>query len=351
MKRICLWMLSLLLLLLCACQSTLTPQTPTDPPPADEVQPETPEQNEDPQEPQQDDEKKKEDEKEETVEYKSEYEKIEALSEKDPRYRWIKLFLDRDSEGCANFLRDSFPQANGEREEQFDEWFAPLKTLVFGEYSVTEVTREHEYGEYSALIFEFEVTESGFDTFPVGTYAYEVILGRMASANWHKEDRLEIQNEDAATFFHFFLAHIYSSAAIKEQTESVKIDILSAVEYYNRENGGEYAKIPKEELQKGALAIFGVENFVPNDFEATLTDGVYHVNAHGAFSPSHEILEVKENQNEVVVTVQFYADIMNLSKSHLVRYTIELTDGDYPVRLASVERLEDGVWDPYVWMA
>ncbi|MBQ2730891.1 MAG: hypothetical protein IJF24_02600 [Clostridia bacterium] len=351
MKRICLWMLSLLLLLLCACQSTLTPQAPTDPPPADEVQTETPEQNEDPQEPQQDDEKKKEDEKEETVEYKSEYEKIEALSEKDPRYRWIKLFLDRDSEGCANFLRDSFPQANGEREEQFDEWFAPLKTLTFGEYSVTEVTREHEYGEYSALIFEFEVIESSFDTFPVGTYAYEVIHGRMAPASWHKEDRLEIQNEDAATLFHFVSSHIYSAAATKEPTESAKIGIFDAVKYFYRENGGELGKIPKEELQNGALAIFGVENFVPNDYEATLTDGVYHAIGHGGFSPSHEILEVKEDQNKVVVTAQFYADIMNLSKSHLVRYTIELTDGDYPVRLASVERLEDGVWDPYVWMA
>ncbi len=349
MKKVFIFILITLFLFLCACQPSIVQpeQTPDRMPNESEKEPQTAEPSPEVEK----EEPEQEDEKEETVEYKSEYEKIEVLSEKDPRYRWIKLFLDRDSEGCANFLRDRDPQDWDERDAQYDEWFTSLKTLVFGEYSVTEVTREHEYSEYSALIFEFEVTESSFDTFPVGTYAYEVILGRMAPANWHKEARLEIQNEDAATLFKFVSSHIYSAAAIEEQTPSAKTDIFDAVKYFYRENGGELGKIPKEELQNGALATFGVENFVPNDFEATLTDGVYHAIGHGGFSPSHEILEVKEDQNKVVVTVQFYADIMNLSKSHLVRYTIELTDGDYPVRLASVERLEDGVWDPYVWMA
>lgn len=285
----------------------------------------------------------------------SEYEFIEKMAENDIRYKWVKAFIDKNSETCANMVQNLPQEYWTERNELYFEWYKKIESLEFGEYSVEEI---NEDSSIKTLSFKFEIVKSELDTIPVGTYLYHITEGVIASVHWEKiepnDSVSSIENSsDIVTILTLLTPQIQSfNANDYTVTENKQIDsgIYYVLDYcYKNWLGVDYG-MTRENIEVGAKQMFGISNYIPPSDITNFNNGVYTSNYLPSYSVAHDILSIEENDGEYSCYVQFYSDPMKIVKSCKVRYVFEKNNSEYRYTVKSIETVDSGMYSPLVWV-
>lgn len=228
-----------------------------------------------------------------------------GLKEDDPRYLYIKAFLEKDT--------DTLEKICCVKKGVYDSY----KTLEIGEYFVS-VKNEIVY-------FSFDIISSGLDTLPVGEYDYEVnmILDSevvIVPVNHLYKDSTSAQIE---------LAHWLGISIVYQFYDYENLDSKCA-EYYCKNITDyllcRYGDMTLEKIQEYALKIFNIKDFEPKG-PITYKNGVYSAGGHGGRIWAIDYIEEKEEDDITYLTVQYYADFSRTIKSHIVKYKMKNIDG------------------------
>ncbi len=265
------------------------------------------------------------------------------MAQSDVRFGWVKAFIEKDVTACADMMQIFSEEYWDERNYKYYEWFEYLNLIELGGYSV-ELTKDDNGND--ELYFNFEIVKSDYDVFPIGTYRYAVYEGMMSKAAWVRVDKEEPELDE------------WISENISYFVQILTLD--KASDYWKRAADGIYLAvfaqkaqtdnlISVEALQAGALAMFGIEDFVPGDGFALPVDGGYSMKGRGGVVAEFELDKLETDGAKSDIYVQFFADPVHTVKSYYVKYSFEKTDGDHPYKLLSVEVIDEGKYSPFYW--
>ncbi len=268
--------------------------------------------------------------------------------EGDERFKWIKNFLECDTEEFAKVLYHS---SKGLFRDALD---AAFNGVVFGEFVVEELM-DSWGNEYMA--FEFEITSSDSDDFPVGDYLIRI--------NYHTSDnsianisflkRAGVLFLDYEGYEDYFTRRIFNYFCNEYTDVTSPIATLIAYSLYTKVNDG-YNKQPEltqEQIEEVGKIIFG-EGYEFEDYRlvcAMEKDGVkyYHPVGMGGTSAYHSIISRTETDETITYDVRYHADSYYLTTAFVMRYTFEKVDSEYMYRFVSVELLESNGLDNYTF--
>lgn len=282
--------------------------------------------------------------KKEDINIATVYETISKKAETDPRYMWIKAFIDADADTCSDLVNTLPEETYDERCRLYKTWYGNFKTITIGDYSVSEAD--------GYVDFKFEVTSSKHDVFTEGTYHYKVTDGVVSAVHWERVDS-EKPNETLA--YSLSLVNIISPFCSELKADSDLTDISDEAVFHVvffsnsdiREDGG----IDAEFLHNGAEIMFGVSDFSPSSATAVLENGRYSLAGKGGFNVAKEIINAEKSNDMITLDVQFYADPMKTVKSLLIRFTLAENDTEYKYTFENIEVLSEGLYSPFVWMS
>ena len=235
----------------------------------------------------------------------------------------IRAFLDNDTDKLEDLA--FLPRG----------MYADYKTLVIGDY---EIVYEQVEEFWTILHFNFEITESGMDTLPVGKYTTRVEDGMHGRAFIYIRETEEINSPVYDTVRRWFgtcVNYIITPDLIAEMSDSMRGDISETVMSLMPKSEDGH---PLEDIQACAEKYFGISGFAPG---LAYDNGKYYVAAHGGESWVYTIV----NADNSTVNVQFFADYMRTVKSHLVAYKIEEIEGQFVIKDCQI--LEESQYEPY----
>lgn len=274
------------------------------------------------------------------------YDYICEMAESDVRFKWVKAFIEKDIETCVDMVRTRSEEYWTERDRKYAEWFEYLDLIEIGDYSAEIGTAVDTFGyEYEYLMFSFEITDSDYDVFPVGTYSYRISEGVMSDAAWTRTDITEPEMDEWFEWSMLLYAHILTLDETSEYWDMASDAIFQIIHAESNVNG-----ITTEEAFKtDAFAAFGIEDYVPNVYGAVAVDGGYTVRAGGGPVAHYRVDKVEQTGGTTDIYLQFYADPMNTVKAYYVKYSFEKIEGKYPYKLLSVDILDEGMYFPFYW--
>ena len=276
------------------------------------------------------------------------YEHIKNKADSDVRYRWIKAFLDKDYNTCAELLSVFPKEQQTERDKLYSDWYKILTQLTFGDYSVKETDK--------FLIFSFDIIKSNYYGFNIGSYTYKVTNGVSAAVYWERMDAEQcIVDEDIRSLITIMAPHIWS---FENPQDNLNSHIDNRIEkgifyvlYFCQNNWlGNNGAIDEADISTGAYEMFGVKDYEPPKSIADYNENGYSLKYLGAPCASFDIVEVKKTGQQHKVYVQFYADSMKVIKSYYVEYIFEKTDSEYRYKIQSAEVLDEGTYSPFTWV-
>lgn len=258
-------------------------------------------------------------------------------------------FLNKDAKAMADFFRSPDPEKWDERERGYERWYQALSSVTFGESRFEKVDKDGA----RFLRFTFEVTESDFERFPIGTYEYSIESSPAFTVSWRRISPAALSAPDSVYRLLYFLGcGVWDKTDLNKTNETNNFYLLDAVFAYAAKVRGtstDEVGLSAAEIEAYAVHLFGCD--LSLDCEALFTkekDGLYYMGGHGGSTVSREIVSVRREDGRVVLDVRFFADVLCIANSHLVRYTFEETGDAFGARLLDVERLETGECDPYI---
>lgn len=216
-----------------------------------------------------------------------------------------------------------------------------IKNVEFGDYTITAISSE--YGDYE-IILKVEVIESDADFFPVGANIYriseglpDVVITHADSDKGVRKDNFSDTPAQKALNQWFSTCYGYQFPEFGELPDDDMyrryLDYSTAEKCYMSDIG-EYiiltsgkGMLTYQDMNDSAQKYFGVEFIFPKGMGPVIEEnGIYYVGGHGGELWGLSVIgEVQEN-DEVTVTVQFYADFSKLVKSHLIDYKFKILD-------------------------
>ena len=279
--------------------------------------------------------------------YEEVYETIKEKSFYDVRYKWIKAFIDKDAKSCSELLHILPDEYQSERDKLYESWYEPIRTLAFGKINVEE---KDDY-----VSFTFEITESKYDVFPVGSYTYKVREGVVSKISWEKSSDEEMN--ESFNDIHDLIKVISPHSFYSFNNESKKISdkgdeaIFYTLHFCHSRWFGNSAGMTEEELKEGAHEMFGIDDYIPPETVAEYREGRYLLKSHGGHSVSAKIVKTEENGSEYTCYLQLYADPMDMAKSYLVKYTLRKIDTKYRYEFEEIEIKDEGLYEPFAWVS
>lgn len=234
-----------------------------------------------------------------------------GLYKTDIRYEYIKAFLDGNK---AKF--EELSDAKG--------LYTNIETLIIGGYQIKKIEKKRIYDgeEYSEqkILFTLDVTGSGFVPIGAGQHSYYINEGipcMYFSASGSETAETEAQAALSR------LLNITMEYDIRDmQLTEYIITALRSIDPAE--------SVKAADITEYAEKYFSVGNFMPDKrYEATLPDGtaVYEIPGHGGTHIIFSHAGEKPDGDDMILTVQFYADMSKLIKSHTVEYRMRKTDG------------------------
>lgn len=219
--------------------------------------------------------------------------------------------------------------------------YEDYKTLVIGDY---EIIREDNVESYGTMIyFNFEITESGMDTFPIGKYKTYISDGVEATVINYIRDEKEIPDTPAVDrvykWFRTCGNYIINPEIIGKMDDSMRSDISEMVmQILPPDDNGHTL----EDIQACALKYYGIENFIPGGVVGTFYDEVkYVIGGHGGELWKYDITDY----DDLSVTLQFYADYSMTVKSHLIKYILTKIEDNYII--IDCEIINESQYQPF----
>lgn len=288
----------------------------------------------------------------ETLEEESN-ENYKVINEKalyDDKYKWIKAFIDKDPKACSELMNILPDEYKSERENLYEKWYEPIKTLEFGNFSVND---KEDYVD-----FAFEVKESNYDIFPIGTYKYKVYDSAVAKVGWENvsDEDLDKEFDDIYNLISVVSSHKCFSFNDDNDQALDKVSATDAAIFYALnfcESKWSYNKntgVTLDELKEGAKEMFGIENYTPSPNDVEYKDGRYFPKTFGGVGISVDFLKTKEEGDSYICYAQFYADPMKMAKSYLVKYTLRKNNTKYRYKFEKIEIEDEGIYSPFIWV-
>lgn len=214
-----------------------------------------------------------------------------------------------------------------------------MKNVKFGEYTITP---EDFYGDLT-IVLDVEVLQSDIDLFPVGKKSYRIsnafpsmTIAPIDNAATGKYNFTDTPAQKALWLwfntcrgYHLpKFGELPSGDMYKEYTEyrgtAEEFYMTDIGEYILFTYGGDEG-LSAQEMQDYAKKCFGVDYSKHYDiiFEQ---DGLYYIGGHGGETWSLTVLDEVRKNDEITVTVQFYADFSKIVKSHLIEYHFKLLE-------------------------
>jgi len=256
-----------------------------------------------------------------------------------------KLELPEDFERHINLI-NAFINNNTDMLEDFAflkrGMYAEYKTLKVGNY---EIIRDYDEEHHIIILnFNFEITESGMDTLPVGKYQTQVNDGPNGTVMIFLSDtnKERISSPVTDTIYNWFATcvnYMITPDLIAEMSDGIRSDISETILQILPPDEKGY---PLEDIQACALKYYSISDFTPappvSDY---YTKGLYTVGGHGGETWVYDITESDENS----VTLQFYADYSATVKSHLIKYIIDEIDSHFVIKYCQI--IEEFQYEPY----
>lgn len=219
----------------------------------------------------------------------------------------------------------------------------PLETIEFSSYSVTPGDNEYE------LCFDFEISKSGYELYPVGKYStvihngmFEAAISFEAHMREISEDILE-EYSDVYDFVYPFISLSHESAFPEGYNDSVRVWDHYTTQLFLKYRDVNELNYSQLKLTKSEIADIASQIYAIDDFEGypemlyDIGDGYYTLAGHGGTGSSHTVIDIREDGDKVYVDVQYYSDIMEFIDAGVFTYTLERTDTVYGFRLLKVE--------------
>ncbi len=221
--------------------------------------------------------------------------------------------------------------------------FPEYDSVKISEFALTFTdTREDLY-----MTFDFTVSESGLDTLPPGSYHKRVIDGVCCwmedfeqveeTHDWDSEPVLS----DAVDMVETFI----SSSYIWNCPTYGKGVTYPGMHNYLCNYYGRSTELTLDEYKRLAADKFGCTDFDALGVDAFTyeRDGVTYIQAGGLGGQScWEVVSANRDGDEVMVTVQFWAECNALIRSHKITYTLT-TDGKW----LGYEIIEKSEYEPF----
>ncbi len=296
------------------------------------------------------------------------------LAKTDLRYKWITSFISGDIEGCAAVLRSNLSVKDG---NEYVDSMAPLETITFGRYSVTDIDDENEK-IFDSMQFEFTILESGYDLYPPGYY--KAVVSTSALFNF------ELEFTERPSFDGVEKINAWEYEKITEKLEPVKVLFHTAynvnypddpysdtvgweemtrhvIRTYNEAKEGKYPQtfdaennFTPEVVASWIYSCYRGEeriDYMLNDDIYTVKDGEYVLYGGGGFIASYDIIgfvgDVYRMEEggayEFSVDVLYYADIAEFGNAFTVRFSFASVASVYGVVLVKIEKIADNGFD------
>ncbi len=200
------------------------------------------------------------------------------------------------------------------------------------------ITFSNPLSEHTTF-FSFSVKESSLDTLPVGQYAWRVLDIADTVVEERKVPSDPFPDTPEAQKLAAFLgaSHIWKTPSYAQGGEYPGMH-----NYICRRYGDSAGRISWEEYKRIAAAEFGVAEFDKlNMYGMMQPDGTVVAGDLGG-GWRGECTDVRKTYNGTIVTVQFYADVNRLLKSHKVTYLFG-EDGTW----RGYEIKEKSAYEPY----
>jgi len=272
---------------------------------------------------------------------------LRANAEGDNNAKWLSAFFGGDFNTCASLI-GAEPSA-----------LAMLCTVKFGSIRMREMTTTDSYGySYPRDEITFTVTESQFDSLPVGKYTYRMIKAHDSLfdiGSWERLAEAVSVPEDAmaliAPMIFYAVPHNVNGYTLsdeeKELFEHGVSDLIFSLDYRIGDGDGE---MTADEFKEAAKTLFGLDSWEPNEKFAYEEDGMWAQTGHGGVHSYYDVTRVFETDDKIEVYVQVYGDYMSLSRSYTVKFTMAKTDSIYGYRFDKIEYTDMGDCDPYRFM-
>jgi len=272
------------------------------------------------------------------------------LAETDVRYKWIVSFLNGDAETCAGMtvIDSSYSSEDKEKSEKLmaEELRKTFDGINIGSYSVEKITDENK-NEY--LEFDFKITESDSEIFPVGEYSAIVsewgVFNSPAVYFTKRAGDLKIEDEDEA----FFADQVFDSwygvtDYPKGNSHSPSLALFYLYEHANGIEETWLTRLTPAQLDEIAAEVYaeGFEvDYWPFDYHEGENgeEPYYTVRGMGGVVEYYDLISRTENGKTVTYDVVYYAEPMKLIPAKTFRYTVEKTDSVYGFKLTGVEEI------------
>ncbi len=252
------------------------------------------------------------------------YSEIEQKSDSDPRYEWIKAFIDGNSIKCAELATPwSVEGVDNIKLEQYIEWYKPLETIKLGKYEVEEINDK--------VRFTFEIVESDHELLCKGNYSFNVSIGAYSEVYWTNENIYEYSEtyNDVVDLVRIFAAYCRDFPCDSKTLEEVFTGVYMCVHYCNTRWFDGDGKLSEYNVSDGAKSLFGLEEYSVPQSVAEYSEGVYSIKQGGIGLVPMDIVKVVTNDGFIEITVRFYEDTMKTVLSSDVKYILIITDNKY----------------------
>ncbi|MCI9448903.1 MAG: M56 family metallopeptidase [Clostridiales bacterium] len=252
-------------------------------------------------------------------------------------YQFAEAFINRDISECARLY---YGNHSVEESPELESTFAPLSTL---EFSSHKIYREFDESLYETVKMKFTVSQSGYDSFPVGDYEAELYYGPPQMLGWKlkKPDDITLSEEEQAAVDFITPLFPYMKSEDKELArQGMTLQIFLELGKISDKPAYEI-KATSEEMKKAAFELYSTDDFEPHELEAQFLDEEYYTIAgHCGYTSFQRIKNITKADNFYFIDVQYFDDTLYFTPTNTVRYTVAETDSRFGYRLQAAEVID-----------